>query len=94
MPKRVSVSDSTSKTKEVLYQRQKLQAFYYNKDAGPTLQPFRPAQPINIMTTTPRDGNKGQSSELGKNQDPSLLRTIEPKASTVALDHSRSPDLW
>ena len=85
MPKRVSVSDSTSKTKEVLYQRQKLQAFYYNKDAGPTLQPFRPAQPINIMTTTPRDGNKGQSSELGKNQDPSLLRTI---------DHSRSPDLW
>ena len=94
MPKRVSVSDSTSKTKTELYQRQKLQAFYYNNSAGPTIQPFRPAQPINIMTTTPRDGNKGQSSELGKNQDPSLLRTIEPKASTVALDHSRSPDLW
>ena len=94
MPKRVSVSDSTSKTKEELYQREKLQAFYYNKAAGPTLQPFRPAPPINFMTTTPRDGNKGQSSEQGKNQDPSLLRTIETKASTVALDHSRSPDRW
>ncbi|PFX13349.1 Uncharacterized protein K02A2.6 [Stylophora pistillata] len=48
MPKRVSVTDSTSKTKEELYQRQKLQAFYYDKAAGPILQPFRPAQPINI----------------------------------------------
>ena len=48
MPKRVNVSDSTSKTKEELYQRQKLQAFYYNKAARPTLQPLRPAQPINI----------------------------------------------
>jgi hypothetical protein len=48
MPKRVSVSDSTSKTKEELYQRQTLQAFHYNKTAGPTLQPFQPGQPINI----------------------------------------------
>ena len=48
MSKRVSVSDTTSKTKEELYQRQKLQAFYYNKTAGPTLQPFQPGQPINI----------------------------------------------
>ncbi|PFX16729.1 Uncharacterized protein K02A2.6 [Stylophora pistillata] len=48
MPKRVSVSDSTSKTKEELYHRQKLEACYYDKAAGPTLQPFRPAQPINI----------------------------------------------
>lgn len=48
MPKRVSVSDSTSKTKEELYQRQKLRAFYDDKAARPTLQPFRPAQPINI----------------------------------------------
>ena len=48
MSKRVTVSDTTSKTKEELYQRQKLQAFYYNKTAGPTLQPFQPGQPINI----------------------------------------------
>ena len=48
MFKRVSVSDTTSKTKEELYQRQKLQAFYYNKTAGPTLQPFQPGQSINI----------------------------------------------
>ena len=34
MSKRVNVSDATSKTKEELYQRQKLQAFYYNKTAG------------------------------------------------------------
>ena len=47
MSKRVSVNDTTSKTKEELYQRQKLQAFYY-KTAGPTLQPFQLGQPINI----------------------------------------------
>lgn len=46
--KRVSVSDTTSKRNEKLHQRQKLQAFYYNKTAGPTLQPFQPGQPINI----------------------------------------------
>ena len=48
MSKRVSVSDTTSKTKVELYQRQKLQAFYYNKTAGPTLQLLQPGQPINI----------------------------------------------
>ena len=48
MSKRVSVSDTTNKTKEELYQRQKLQAFYYNKTAGPTLQPLQPGQPINM----------------------------------------------
>ena len=48
MSKRVSVTDTTSKTKEELYQRKKLQSFYYNKTAGPTLQPFQPGQPINI----------------------------------------------
>lgn len=48
MSKRVSVSDTTSKTKEELYQRQKLQAFYYKEIAGPTLQPLQPGQPINI----------------------------------------------
>ena len=48
MSKRVSVTDTTSKTKEELYQRQKLQSFYCNKTAGPTLQPFQPGQPINI----------------------------------------------
>lgn len=46
--KRVSVSDTTSKTKEELYQRQKLQALYYNKTAGPTMQPFQPGHPISI----------------------------------------------
>ena len=44
----VSVSNTTSKTKEELYQRQKPQAFYYNKTARLTLQPFQSGQPINI----------------------------------------------
>ena len=48
MSKRVSVTDTTSKTKEELYQRQKLQAFYYKKIAGPTLQPLQTGQLINI----------------------------------------------
>ena len=48
MSKPASVSNTTSKTKEELYQRQKLQAFYYNKTAKLKLQPFQPGQPINI----------------------------------------------
>ena len=48
MPKHVSGNNSTSKTKEELYQQQKLPAFYYNKAAGLTLQPFQSAQPKNI----------------------------------------------
>lgn len=43
-----SVSNTTSKTKEELYQRQKPQAFYYSKTARLTLQPFQTGQPINI----------------------------------------------
>ena len=48
MSKRVSVCKTTRKTKEELFQWQKLQAFYYNKTAGLTLQPLQPGQPINI----------------------------------------------
>ena len=51
MSKRVSVSETTSKTKEETKTKtrdKKLQAFYYNETAGPTLQPFQPGQPINI----------------------------------------------
>ena len=48
MPKHVSGNNSTSKTKEELYQQRKLPAFYYNKAAGLTLQPFQSAQPKNI----------------------------------------------
>ena len=46
--KRVSLSDNTSKVKEELYERQKLQATYYNRTTGPTLPPLQPGQPINI----------------------------------------------
>ena len=59
MSKRVSVCDTTSKTKEELYQRQKLQTFYCNKTAGPTLQPFQPGQPVNIYDHHTRRWKRG-----------------------------------
>ncbi|KXJ27601.1 Uncharacterized protein K02A2.6 [Exaiptasia diaphana] len=63
MPKRVGVTDDTSKTKEELYHKQNLQAFHYNKTAGPTLKELQQGQPVNIYD---HNTQRWESGKVGK----------------------------
>ena len=80
MAARSRVNDTTSKTKKELYLRQVQQAFYYNRNAGPSLKPLEQGQPVNIYDHHSRTWERG-----------AVLRPVkEPRSYIVKNDKTGS----
>lgn len=95
MSKRVSVSETTSKTKEETKTKTRDNNYKHSTTTRLLDRHYNHFSQVSLstsMTTTLRDGNEEQLSDLRRNQDPSSLRMTDQKVSTFALDHSWNPD--
>lgn len=90
MSKRVSVSETTSKTKEETKTKTRDKNYKHSTTTRLLNRHYNHFNQVSLstsMTTILRDGNDEQLSDQRRNQDPSSLRTTD-QVSTFALDHS------